>query len=475
MMSTGRLRYLTIGLLAAVAVVGCDGAPEPGAADAAESTSGSEGGWSETSEAVEETPAEPEPTGESGVSAEAPASEPVAPIAAPATTPAAEAPPEESPWGATRSEQCRPAERHAMNASARAKFAEAGRLAAAGDGAGAAEAFLQTLRADPDAFQAAYNLGVLSARGGRTAEAFEYYRQSLRIQGDYEEAVRGMVTIYVRQGSLPDAYAFTQPLSRRYPTNLHIQSIYAEVLVRMGRYDAAWEAARRALRCDERFVPAMIALIKASRAQARDELADSILEQALAVDPNNAELHFLRGTRLLAEDGHLRDALVELRRAVELRSDFVDARVALGEQLLAAGNYAEALQQFEVAAELAPRLLAIRLSLADALRANRRWERSKAEFERVLQMDSSLAQAHFGLGLLYLSAAGEFPGMSELEAMQAAVRELTEYRNLMGPRLPRDDQSAHYLTDLERSIQRLQRRLEREARSQASADGGGES
>ncbi len=282
-----------------------------------------------------------------------------------------------------------------------------------------------------------------------------------------------MVTIYLEQGSLPDAYAFTQPLSRRYPTNLHIQSIYAEVLVRMGRYDAAWEAARRALRCDERFVPAMIALIRASRAQGRAELAGSILGQALAVDSNHAELHFLRGVRLLEEDGQLRDALMELRRAVQLRPDFVDARVALGEQLLAAGNSEEALGQFEVAAELAPRLLAIRLSLADALRANRRWARSKAEFERALQMERNLAQAHFGLGLLYLSAAGEFPGMSELEAMQAAVRELTEYRNLMGPRLARDDQSAHYLSDLERSITRLQRRLEREARRSAAAEAGG--
>ena len=38
--------------------------------------------------------------------------------------------------------------------------------------------------------------------------------------------------------------------------------------------------------------------VKASRAQGRDELADSILEQALEVDPNVAELHFLEASNV---------------------------------------------------------------------------------------------------------------------------------------------------------------------------------
>ena len=46
---------------------------------------------------------------------------------------------------------------------------------------------------------------------------------------------------------------------------------------------------RRALRCDERYVPALRALVKASLAQDRKELAASILANALSAAPNDAE------------------------------------------------------------------------------------------------------------------------------------------------------------------------------------------
>ena len=71
-----------------------------------------------------------------------------------------------------------------------------------------------------------------------------------------------------------------EPIARDYPTNLHVQALYAEVLVEAGRYQEAWMAARKALRCDERFVPAMIALVKASLAQGR--VADGKGPQHLA-------------------------------------------------------------------------------------------------------------------------------------------------------------------------------------------------
>jgi hypothetical protein len=75
---------------------------------------------------------------------------------------------------------------------------------------------------------------------------------------------------------------------------------------------------------------------------------------------------------------------------------------------------------------------------------------------------SELPEAHYGLGLLFLTAAGDFPGLDELSAYEKAVDELRKYRAQMGPRLSRDDQSAEYLRDLERLIDRARRRLDRE-------------
>ena len=367
-------------------------------------------------------------------------------------------------WGETRAEQCRAPERRQMSSAAHRAFEDGVREANRGNTARAQQAFQRAISEDRNAFKAAYNLGVLADRAGNTNRAMEYYRQALRIQSDYERAADGMVTIFLRRGSVPDALAFIEPLARSHRTNLHLQAIYAEVLVHAERYDQAWDAARVALRCDERFVPALTAIVKAARAQGRTELAESVLDQALEVDERDAELHFIKGMMLRDEPGRFRDALGEFRRAVELRGDYAEARVQLGVMLLAGGNYTEALQHFQTAARLAPTLVAVHLNLGDAYRATKQWEKAKASFEKALSMESELPQAHFNLGLMYQSAGEDFPGLDALQALERAKQEFTRYRDQMGPRLPRDDPSTGYLEDLDRQIERTRRRMEREAR-----------
>lgn len=380
---------------------------------------------------------------------------------------------EASPWGATRAEQCRQPERRDMSASARRQFDAGVRAARSGNSAQARQAFQAALSADGNAYKAAYNLGVLADRDGNENQAIEFYRRALRIQQDYEAAAKGMVTIFLRRGSAPDALAFVQPLAQQNPRNLHLQALYAEVLVRAERYDDAWNAARAALRCDERFVPALTALVKASLKQGRRELAESILAQALQVQDNNAELHYIQGTLYSEDEARFRDALREFTRAVQLRPDYAEARMSLGIAQLAGGNYQQALQNFQAAARLAPTLVAVHLNLGDAYRATKQWQQAKASFEKALQMDSNLAQAHFNLGLMYMAAGADFPGLDELQALQKAKEEFTRYRDQMGSRLPRDDISEQYLTDLNRQIERTQRRLERErAAAQQEAERG---
>ena len=369
--------------------------------------------------------------------------------------------PESSPWGATRAEQCRPTPRASMNSGARSSFEQGVRAAAAGDYGQARTAFQQALSSDRNAYQAAYNLGVLSDRENEANRALDDYRRALRILPGYERAAEGIVAVHVRRGSVPEAIAFVQPLARQFPTNLHLQALYAEVLVKAGRMDDAWAAARRALRCDERFVPAMIALIKASLHQGRDELAERILTQALAVEESNAELHYLKGRSLIDEPGRLRDAMNEFRRAVALRGDYAEAHMALGIQLLAGANYPEALSHFQMAVRLAPGLVATHLNLADAYRASKQWAKAKQSFDRALRMETPLPQAHYNLGLMYMTAGESFPGLGKLAAMQKAVEQFTRYRNQMGPRLRRDDPTEAYLTNLNRQIERLERRRQR--------------
>lgn len=369
---------------------------------------------------------------------------------------------EESPWGATRAEQCRRAARPEMSSKARRSFDQGVNAAAKNDTDAAATAFDSVLKKDPNAYPALYNLGVLADRAGKEQDAISYYRRALKILPDYEPALRGISTIQIRRGRLQDAVTTVEPLANEYRANLEMQALYAEILVEARRYDEAWMAARRALKCDERFVPALIALVKASRAQGREELADSILEQALQIDPNVAELHFLRGEALRSEPGQLREAMAAFERAVQLRPNYAEARMALGIQLLAGGNYPSALSHFQAAERLVPTLPEVHVNLGDAYRASKRWADAQQAYRRALELRSKLPEAHYGLGLLFLSAAGDFPGLDELTAYEKAIDEFKIYRSEMGARLAKDDQSEEYLRDLDRIIKRVRRRLERE-------------
>ncbi len=384
-----------------------------------------------------------------------------------------------SPWGATRAEQCRRPDRQPMSGSAQSSFDQGTREAGAGNIDAARAAFQSALASDRNAFKAAYNLGVLADRAGRENQALEFYRQALRIQPDYERAAEGVITIHVRRRSPGDALSFISPLARANPTNLELQALYAEVLVRMQRYEDAFAAARRALRCDERHVPSLTALVKASLAQGRTELAKTILDQALSIDDNDAQLHFIKGTMLREQPNGLRLAMEEFSRAVQLRPDYAEARMALGIQQLAGGNYTEAVQNFEAAQRLAPSLVPVHLNLAEAYRSTKQWEKAKSTYDRALGMDGNLAQAHYGLALMYMSAGEEYPGLDDLTSLQKASEEFRRYRDLMGPRLPREDPSVQYLTDLERQIKRVTRRRERDAEraereAREAAEGGGD-
>ncbi len=370
--------------------------------------------------------------------------------------------PEQSPWGATQAEQCRRPARPTMSSKATKSFVAGVSAAASGD-AGRAEAQFQTaLKRDSNAYPALYNLGVLADRAGNERDAIDNYERALRILPDYEPAARGISTIQIRRGQVQAAVTTVEPLANRYRSNLEMQALYAEVLVEARRYDEAWMAARRALKCDERFVPALTALVKASRAQGRDELADSILDQALQVDPHVAELHFLDGERLKTEPGRLREAMAAYERAVQLRPSYAEAQMALGIQLLAGGNYSGALSYFQAAERLVPTLPAVHVNLGDAYRATKQWAESQRAYRRALELQSKLPEAHYGLGLLFLSAAGDFPGLDALAAYEKAVDELNRYRSEMGPRLAKDDQSEEYLRDLDRMIKRARRQRERE-------------
>jgi tetratricopeptide (TPR) repeat protein len=367
-----------------------------------------------------------------------------------------------SPWGAPEQEAGTPLPpRPQLNSKAQELYEDGVQAARAGQLDQAKTAFQGAVSADSKAYEAEYNLGVIADRQGNPDEALAHYQRALRIQPDYEAAVQGTVNITLRRGTPEQAVQYVEPIANQWQRNLYLQAIYADVLVRADRVDDAERVARRALQRDERFVPAILALAKASDRRGRKELAETTLEQAKEIDANNPEVHFLLAKNYQRK-GDLGSALTSYRKAIELNPDYAEARMALGMQFMASGNYNEALQQFEIVVKLVPTLVPAHLNLGDAYRALRRWQDAKAEFDKALRMQTQLPEAHYDLGLLYMAAGADFPGLTELDALDRALAELNTYRSQVGPKLPPNDQSGAHMADIQRRIDRERKRIERE-------------
>ncbi|MDD9945114.1 MAG: tetratricopeptide repeat protein [Myxococcales bacterium] len=452
-------------LLLGSLLAACGGETETGSSLA---TSGGEDEADGMAKAVPVEPAPPRAATESGVTILQPDIDAVelSPDKGPPPPPDPNAP---SKWGAPDAEAGKPLpKRRTMKGSAVNPYKQGLAQSRSGNDAAAKAAFEQALKADPRAFEAAYNLGVLADRAGQTNQALAYYRKALSIQPDYERAAEGIVRLHLRRRDVNSALRAVEPLAKRWVRNLHIQAIYAEVLVTADRLDQAEEVARKALRRDERSVPAMLALARSSLKRGRKELASSIIEQAKVVDENHPEIHFLLG-QAYQEKGRLAEALTAYRKAIELRPEYAEARMALGIQYMAGGNYEQAVQQFEVAVRLVPMMLEAHLNLGDAYRAKKRWQDAKRQFDQALRMRDDLPEAHFNLGLLFMAAGGDFPQMDRLAALQRSILEFNNYRGKMGPRLRSNDPSEAYLADLTRQVEREHKRMEREKRAKERA------
>lgn len=369
----------------------------------------------------------------------------------------------ESPWGRPEGETGEPLpQRREMSGSAVSSNRSGLEAGNNGNNDEARRQFERALASDPSAFEALYNLGVLAERLGQYERALEYYRQSLRIQADYEMAIKGVASVMIRRADAQGAVTFVEPLARRWERNLYVTAVYGETLIAANRIEDGISAARRALRRDEKFVPAMLVIVKANLKLGRIELAESVLDQALVISPNLGELHFLKGK--IQEGQKLTNMAMEsYKNAVRYSKEHVESHVALALLLMRGGNYPEAVSELEVAQRLSPQVLAIRLNLGEAYRSSRQWTKAKAEFDKVIEMDPRQAEVHYNLGLLYLGAGDQFPGLDALTSLQRAQGEFNAYRELMGSRLARDDDSKLHLEEIARSIERVQRQRERDA------------
>jgi Tfp pilus assembly protein PilF len=324
-----------------------------------------------------------------------------------------------------------------MNSSAEAAYRQGLAAYNSGDLAGAKKAFQEAITNDSKAFQAHYSLGVVLERMSDGAAQTEY-RQAYTIQPDYEPAILAYALYIASRGSLTEADSFLQQKRSQLPNSAGVIAALAEIKSMQRDTTSAQQLAQEALKKNSDYRPAMVTIARDHYRNRRLDLSLYALQAILdgfgddnpPRDKDNADAHLLRGI-ILKEEGRRAAAIGEFKAAVAGRPDLVAARVELAAYYLEAGNAAEAQPLLEGALKFDQGNVIAHLNLGDALRLAGRIPEAKAQFDWVLSHDTSLAQVHYDLALLYLFAPS-VPGMDAKRQTDEAIAEITKYQQMRG-------------------------------------------
>jgi tetratricopeptide (TPR) repeat protein len=102
------------------------------------------------------------------------------------------------------------------------------------------------------------------------------------------------------------------------------------------------------------------------------------------------------------------------------------------------------------------------LHLGNALRASKQYAAAEASYKKALELDPTLAEARFNIGVLYID--NPLPGIDELPRLQKGLAELKEFKAKSKPDAATLKRLDEYIDATDKRIQKEVKRREREER-----------
>jgi tetratricopeptide (TPR) repeat protein len=329
------------------------------------------------------------------------------------------------------------------------------------DPAGAVSMFVDAANKTTYFYAAYFNAGAAAERSGNDASAERYYRDALRIRPDYGPALTNLYLLLLRKGNAAGADKVIDDALRKRPDFAGPHIAAAVRAYRKKDLKTVEAEALKAVRIDERAVPAMRLMAQVFFEQGRYETAKFALENALTLEPGNALLRLQLGHVLLRLDEE-KKALLEYGKAVQLRPELAEAQESYAILLKRSGDADRALTAFQKTAELRPKSAMAQLNLGNGLRAKKKYVEAEAAYTKALQLDPNLHAVHFNLGIMYMD--NEIEGRDELEMLNKAKEELTKFSEGATPDKEMKQRIAIYQTNLDKRARRIEKRRKREER-----------
>ena len=166
--------------------------------------------------------------------------------------------------------------------------------------------------------------------------------------------------------------------------------------LKLGRLDSAAECYRSALSLDPGYLDACVGLGFVLSEQRQFSEARQHLQHAVAIDPANADVHYILGTIAKAQDD-LIGSIAHFARALDIKPDFEFAYRDLVAALLHGQQIKRAKEVLERATSACPESAEFQLNLGNLLSRENELDRAVACYEKVLSIQPGSAECHKNL------------------------------------------------------------------------------
>jgi tetratricopeptide (TPR) repeat protein len=263
----------------------------------------------------------------------------------------------------------------------------------------------KVVAADPNNFQAWFDLGFVYSGLGNSTDSIVAYRKSVAAKPDVFESNLNLGLMLAKTGQT-DAEQFLRAATGLKPT-ANVDEGHARAWLSLAHVlentkpDEAIEAYRQAAGLNAKDPEPHLAAGLLLEKENRFADAEQEYKQALTIDPASGDALtgmaniYMRGQRFGEADPIL-------RRLIAMHPEDVSARVQLGRILFTIGKNDDAIAELQAALKLDPGNSNVQRDLADLYVNSKKYDLAEAQYRALLGANPNDAELHHGLGVVFL-------------------------------------------------------------------------
>jgi tetratricopeptide (TPR) repeat protein len=279
------------------------------------------------------------------------------------------------------------------------KAMEAQKKGKAVDYASLERKFKAAMEADPNLAEADYNLGVIAERQGKKDEAKTWYQSALKKKPSLRQASENLAVMAQNAGDIAGAVALYQDVLKRYPDDGASRARLAEIYRQTGDHDKAMEFARAALMREPQSATALKVMMRSYLDRKQLAMAKLVALRAVKIDENDPELHHTVGL-ILQQEGDADGARLQFKRALEVRGDYIPSHIVLAQLALDAEDYPGAEEHLRKILQAGGKSAAAHLNLGVAYKGQGQYDKAMQEYDEAEKLDPKLAAIYLNRAIV---------------------------------------------------------------------------